>query len=200
MWTLGKNSQSLGELSASKLVATPGGETFAHEVFTRMHYGVNSQLAAMCLLLLAMTGVLQFTITAPNDMPRDQRAEYFHRIESAVAATPGVASVGASSIAPFSGGNTNTQFLAEGHDATANEYFAADWRSVTPGFFKTLGVPLLRGRLLEETDTQVILSGCVPSAACADSIRPMPCDAYTTTSPTANLLTLTPPVRCRGAP
>jgi iron(III) transport system permease protein len=49
---------ALGELSASKLVATPGGGTFAHEVFTRMHYGVGNQLAAMCLLLLAMTATL----------------------------------------------------------------------------------------------------------------------------------------------
>jgi ABC-type Fe3+ transport system permease subunit len=47
---------SLGELSASKLVATPGGGTFAHEVFTRMHYGVANHLAALCLLLLVMTG------------------------------------------------------------------------------------------------------------------------------------------------
>jgi iron(III) transport system permease protein len=46
---------SLGELSASKLVATPGGETFAHEVFTRMHYGVANHLAALCLLLLVLT-------------------------------------------------------------------------------------------------------------------------------------------------
>jgi iron(III) transport system permease protein len=49
---------SLGELSASKIVATPGdqlfGETFAHIVWARMHYGVNSQLAALCLLLLAI--------------------------------------------------------------------------------------------------------------------------------------------------
>jgi iron(III) transport system permease protein len=45
---------SLGELSASKLVRTPGGDTFAHEVFTRMHYGVANHLAALCLLLLAI--------------------------------------------------------------------------------------------------------------------------------------------------
>jgi iron(III) transport system permease protein len=47
---------ALGELSASKLVATPGehmfGATFAHVVWARMHYGVANQLAAMCLLLL----------------------------------------------------------------------------------------------------------------------------------------------------
>jgi ABC-type Fe3+ transport system permease subunit len=49
---------SLGELSAGKLVATPGdqgfGETFAHVVWTRMHYGVANHLAALCLLLLAV--------------------------------------------------------------------------------------------------------------------------------------------------
>jgi iron(III) transport system permease protein len=49
---------ALGELSASKMVATPGehlfGATFAHVVWARMHYGVNNQLAALCLLLLAV--------------------------------------------------------------------------------------------------------------------------------------------------
>ena len=32
----------LGELGAGKLVATPGSQTFAHEVFTQMHYGVTN--------------------------------------------------------------------------------------------------------------------------------------------------------------
>ncbi len=43
---------SLGELSAGKLVETPGSQTFAHEVFTQMHYGVTNDLAAFCLILL----------------------------------------------------------------------------------------------------------------------------------------------------
>jgi iron(III) transport system permease protein len=45
---------SLGELSAGKLVETPGSQTFAHWVFNQMHYGVTNQLAAMCLVLLAL--------------------------------------------------------------------------------------------------------------------------------------------------
>jgi ABC-type Fe3+ transport system permease subunit len=45
---------SLGELSAGKLVATPGSQTFAHEVFTQMHYGVTNDLAALCLVLLGI--------------------------------------------------------------------------------------------------------------------------------------------------
>ena len=42
----------LGELSAGKLVETPGSSTFAHEVFTQMHYGVTNDLAALNLVLL----------------------------------------------------------------------------------------------------------------------------------------------------
>lgn len=43
---------SLGELGAGKLVETPGSETFAHELFSQMHYGTGSGVAALCLLLL----------------------------------------------------------------------------------------------------------------------------------------------------
>jgi ABC-type spermidine/putrescine transport system permease subunit II len=47
---------SLGEVSASKLVETPGSQSFAHDLFNQMHYGVQSRLAALCLvLLLAVT-------------------------------------------------------------------------------------------------------------------------------------------------
>jgi ABC-type Fe3+ transport system permease subunit len=43
---------SLGELAASKLVHTPGAWTFAHELFTRMHYGVTNDVAALALVML----------------------------------------------------------------------------------------------------------------------------------------------------
>jgi iron(III) transport system permease protein len=57
---------ALGEISASKLVETPGSETFAQVVFDRMHYGVTNDVAALCLvligmvLLLGVVGVLAF--------------------------------------------------------------------------------------------------------------------------------------------
>lgn len=43
---------SLGEISASKLVETPGWDTLVHVIFDRMHYGVGNDLAAICLVLL----------------------------------------------------------------------------------------------------------------------------------------------------
>lgn len=45
---------AMGEVSASKIVATAGGETLAHDVFTQMHYGVTATLSAQCLLLFAL--------------------------------------------------------------------------------------------------------------------------------------------------
>lgn len=47
---------ALGEVSAGKLVSTAGGETWAHRVFTKMHYGVTNDLAAHCLLLMLAVG------------------------------------------------------------------------------------------------------------------------------------------------
>jgi iron(III) transport system permease protein len=52
---------ALGEIGASKLVETPGSETFSHLVFDRMHYGVTNDVAALCLLLLgalALCGIV----------------------------------------------------------------------------------------------------------------------------------------------
>ncbi len=43
---------ALGEVSGSRLVATPGGQSFAHDVFARMHFGITPELAAMCLVLM----------------------------------------------------------------------------------------------------------------------------------------------------
>jgi iron(III) transport system permease protein len=48
---------SLGELSGSKLVSTPGRPSYAEVIFTQMHFGVTNDLAARCLVLLALVGL-----------------------------------------------------------------------------------------------------------------------------------------------
>jgi ABC-type Fe3+ transport system permease subunit len=55
LWaTLAVAILSLGELSAGKLVSTPGFPSYAEVVFTHMHYGVTNDLAARCLWLLGV--------------------------------------------------------------------------------------------------------------------------------------------------
>lgn len=43
---------SLGEIAASNRVETPGWDSFVKVLFDRMHYGVDANVAALCLLLL----------------------------------------------------------------------------------------------------------------------------------------------------
>ena len=49
---------SLAEVAASTRVETPGWESFAKTLFDRMHYGVDNNLAALCVLLLGALTVL----------------------------------------------------------------------------------------------------------------------------------------------
>ena len=48
---------TLGEISASKLVTTPGYTPLAHHVFQQMHAGADTDLAALCLVLLSVVVV-----------------------------------------------------------------------------------------------------------------------------------------------
>ena len=56
---------SLGEVSAGKLVSTPGMPSFAETVWVQMHYGVTNNLAASCLLLLAVVATGGALTAAP---------------------------------------------------------------------------------------------------------------------------------------
>lgn len=49
---------SLGEIAASNRVEPPRSETFAHLIFDRMHYGIDHEVAAPCLLLIVQIVLL----------------------------------------------------------------------------------------------------------------------------------------------
>ncbi len=77
----------------------------------------------------------------------EERMQFFVDAFERVSALPGVVGVGTTNIPPLSGGGTTTEFTVEGSSGgAANEVPMFDWRAVSPGFFETLGVPLLRGR------------------------------------------------------
>src|SRR5262249_12859396 len=72
---------------------------------------------------------------------------FFESALTRIAALPGVASVGAVSVLPLSGQNTRADFTIAGKVyATPADVPAAQNRWVTPGYFRTMGIPLIRGR------------------------------------------------------
>jgi predicted permease len=60
---------------------------------------------------------------------------------------PGVRAAAASNLLPFEGGGTANEVTIEGRPAEPGGALASsDWRMITPGFFRMLGVPLRSGR------------------------------------------------------
>ena len=66
---------------------------------------------------------------------------------------PGVAAAGSAQGIPFSGWNLQTEMTFEGRPAPRKgEEFVSHFQWVTPGYFRAIGVPLRRGRMLSASD------------------------------------------------
>jgi predicted permease len=83
----------------------------------------------------------------------ERAVRFYAELTQRVAAIPGVHAAGFINIAPFSGDNTSMGFEpARTAPERESEYRMADWRIVTPGAFRALGIPLVKGRLLDDGD------------------------------------------------
>ena len=78
----------------------------------------------------------------------------YRNILDAVAGIPGVSAAAAAFVDPFSGLNLANDVTPEERAREAGEagYMSARWRTVTPNWFETMDVPLLRGRLFTSDD------------------------------------------------
>ena len=72
---------------------------------------------------------------------------YFERLTARLASLPGVESAGAGSGLPLAVGSGDWSFDVEGRPLVNNKHSgAADWYAVTPGYFETLEIRVVRGR------------------------------------------------------
>ena len=78
----------------------------------------------------------------------DRRLQFFEELERRVGALPGVQSVAFANRLPLRGG-WGSGISIEGVSET---YMSPDAQAVSTGYFETLGVPLVRGRLLTRAD------------------------------------------------
>ncbi|HEX5706320.1 MAG TPA: ABC transporter permease, partial [Pyrinomonadaceae bacterium] len=83
-----------------------------------------------------------------------QQAAFFERVMERVAALPGVEAAGGVEPLPMSGNGWQTSFDIEGRPAAPpGERMTSHTRVISPGYFRAMGIPLLRGRALDERDT-----------------------------------------------
>jgi putative ABC transport system permease protein len=104
-------------------------------------------------------GVLAFQVAPPTTRyPLRERAPLFYQsLVDALQSIPGVRAAGVSSGIPFGVGNyTQTPMLTTGRSVLPPETAVPiDWRTVSPGFFRTIGIPLVRGRDFTAADGAV---------------------------------------------
>jgi predicted permease len=93
--------------------------------------------------------VLAMNINLPEARYRtpEQRFAFFDDLTARVGGMPGVIAAGVSNRMPMRGGWSGS-FQLDGVDGD----FDCDLQAVTPGYFQTLGISLLRGRLLTAAD------------------------------------------------
>jgi predicted permease len=100
-------------------------------------------------------GVIAMTLDVPPARYPDGRMAVFHKVLlDRVRAIPGVSNAGLTSTDPFRQPGFRNSVTPEERAASAppSGLVEAEWRSVTPGFLETLGVPLLEGRAFEASD------------------------------------------------
>jgi putative ABC transport system permease protein len=83
-----------------------------------------------------------------------RRATYLREILESVGTLPGVRQVAVHTDPPFLGGGGQESFHVEGHpDPNAQHGHVAAFNVVSSGFFRAMGIPIVRGRGFDERDT-----------------------------------------------
>ncbi len=101
-------------------------------------------------------GKLVFYVSPTGDEYRsaDAVVQFYGQLQERLSALPGVASVSGVTHLPLSGTGSRADFLFEGRDVpgAGEPIWSAQWTSVLPGYFETMGIVATRGRLLDAGD------------------------------------------------
>ncbi|HYM21817.1 MAG TPA: ABC transporter permease [Vicinamibacterales bacterium] len=131
---------------------------------------------AMTLMLLVCAGLLLKSFVRMQDVdpgfhadrvltlrtslpiaryPEGDEIPFYQQVEQRLSSLPGVSRVGAINILPLSDNYSCDSFEIEGRPPFPPQQGpCAESRSVTPGYFDALGIPLLRGRAFTAHDTE----------------------------------------------
>jgi predicted permease len=97
--------------------------------------------------------LLAFSVDpALNGYPEERRVDVLDKIRDEVAAEPGVRSVSFAAVGLMTDSNWSSTVKVEGYESKDGENMNPNFNSVAPGFFHTMGIPLLAGRDFADTD------------------------------------------------
>ena len=99
-------------------------------------------------------GVLTLDISVPDAHYKNSLAlqNYWDDVLGKLRAVPGVASVAAVTPLPLSGDDFSSSFRVEGRSVPEKDEPSAEVRWASPDYFRTLDIPLRRGRVFTDAD------------------------------------------------
>lgn len=118
--------------------------------------------------------VLSFSVNLPDSSyPSDKTPPYYsaaavrfdHQFTERLRSTPGVVDVGQASGIPAGGGSGTIRFVEEGRPVATGQEDECQILTVSPGYFHTLKIPVVGGRLFAASDTKDTPSVVVVSHA-----------------------------------
>ena len=97
--------------------------------------------------------ILTFNIALPEvKYPSEQQSRFFQDLRTRLQGVPGVQSASSVYPLPLSGDRFMISFEVDGRPVAPKDQPAADFFVVDPGYFKTMGIPLRKGRDFDERD------------------------------------------------
>jgi putative ABC transport system permease protein len=98
--------------------------------------------------------VLMARLSLPETKYKDtaQVESFYNQVRANVSSVPGVQAVELCQVVPFSGDGQGGPFTVEGFEHQQSK--VAWLRSSTPGYFEAMGMPILKGRGFESSDTE----------------------------------------------
>lgn len=118
--------------------------------------------------------VMTARLTLPDRPYADaeKRRRFIASVLDRVRTLPAVESAGMVSELPYAGSSTGRSIYPEGVELTPAEVRSADFRRVAPGYFETLRLPLVEGRLPDDHDRSASRAVAVVSRDMADRYWP----------------------------
>lgn len=108
-----------------------------------------------------------------NKYGEAQAKDFWQQLQTRVSALPGVESVGLAAVTPLGGSHPGMSInRIEGYETKDKETLWADFNLVSEDYFKTLNVPIIRGRTFDATDTASSLKTVVVDQAFAQQYWP----------------------------
>ena len=118
--------------------------------------------------------VLSVRVSLPKARYKERAAvaQFCERFVSKLQDAPGVQDVAAVSVLPFSGDRRSVDFTINERAVSASDRYNSQYRIVTPGYFSTMRIPLLRGRALEAHDDENSVAVAVVNETMASRFWP----------------------------